>query len=67
VGARYGQRGDDWRLPKAEHARINQAIQVGRDGYWLLKAVHAPDAPAELAGVEAVQVSRATWIQQLLP
>jgi transposase len=61
---RYGQRGDDWRLPKAEHARIDQAIQVGRDGLLLLEAVYGPDAPAGLAGVEAVQVLRATWIQQ---
>jgi transposase len=30
----------------------------------LLEAVYAPDAPAGLAGVEAVQVLRATWIQQ---
>jgi transposase len=61
---RYGQRGDDWRLPKAEHARTDQAIQVGRDGLLLLEAVYAPDAPVGLAGVEAVQVLRATWIQQ---
>jgi transposase len=60
---RYGQRGDDWRLPKAEQARIDQAIEVGRDGL-LLEAVYGPDAPAGLAGVEAVQVLRATWIQQ---
>jgi hypothetical protein len=64
---RYGQRGDDWRLPTSEHARIDQAMQVGRDGYRLLKAVHGPDAPTRLAGLEAVQVLRATWIQQLLP
>jgi transposase len=61
---RHGQRGDDWRLPKAEHARIDQAMQVGRDGLLLLEAVYAPDALAGLAGVEAVQVLRATWIQQ---
>jgi hypothetical protein len=30
----------------------------------LLEAVYAPDAPAGMAGVEAVQVLRATWIQQ---
>jgi transposase len=61
---RYGQRGDDWRLPTSEHARIDQAIEVGRDGLLLLEAVYGPDAPAGLAGVEAVQVLRATWIQQ---
>jgi transposase len=62
--SRYGQRGDDWRLPKAEQARAERAVAVGRDGYLLLEAVSAPDAPAGLAGVEAVQVLRATWIQQ---
>jgi hypothetical protein len=64
---RYGQRGDDWRLPTSEHARAERAIEVGRDGLLLLEAVYAPDAPAGLAGVEAVQVLRATWIQQFLP
>jgi transposase len=62
--SRYGQRGDDWRLPKAEHARLERAIEVGRDGLVLLEAVYARDAPAELADLEAVQVLRATWIQQ---
>jgi hypothetical protein len=61
---RYGQRGDDWRLPKAEQARLERAIAVGRDGLVLVEAVYGPDAPAGLAGVEAVQVLRATWIQQ---
>jgi transposase len=62
--SRYGQRGDDWRLPKAEQARTERAIEVGRDGFLLLKAVHATEAPAGLAGLEAVQVLRATWVQQ---
>jgi transposase len=61
---RYGQRGDDWRLPKAEQTRLERAIEVGQDGLVLLEAVYGPDAPAGLAGVEAVQVLRATWIQQ---
>ena len=61
---RYGQRGDDWRLPKAEQARIERAVQVGQDGLVLLEAVYAPDTPVALAEVEAVQVLRATWIQQ---
>src|SRR5206468_5608477 len=56
---RYGQRGDDWRLPKSEEARAERAVEVGRDGFVLLEAVYAPDAPAGLAGVEAVQVLRA--------
>jgi hypothetical protein len=51
--SRYGQRGDDWRLPKAEQTRLERAVEVGRDGLVLLEAVYAPDAPAGLAGVEA--------------
>jgi hypothetical protein len=43
---------------------LERAIQVGQDGLVLLEAVYAHDAPAGLAGVEAVQVLRATWIQQ---
>ena len=62
--SRYGQRGDDWRLPKAEQARLERAIEVGRDGLVLLEAVYGPDTPVGLAEVEAVQVLRATWIQQ---
>jgi transposase len=62
--SRYGQRGDDWRLPKAEQARLERAVTVGRDGLLLLETVHASDAPAWLADLEAVQVLRATWIQQ---
>jgi hypothetical protein len=62
--SRYSQRGDDWRLPKAEQARTERAVAVGRDGLLLLEAVHAPEGPTGLAGVEAVQVLRATWIQQ---
>jgi hypothetical protein len=41
------------RLPKAEHARIERAMQVGRDGLVLLEAVDAPDTPVTLAEVEA--------------
>src|SRR6266511_3725944 len=62
---RYGQRGHDRRLPTSEQARVERAVAVGRDGYRLLEAVYAPDAPAELAGLEAVEVLRATWTQQL--
>ena len=29
---RYGQRGDDWRLPKAEHARAGSGLRPGRAG-----------------------------------
>ena len=36
---RDGQRGDDWRLPKAEQARPERAVAVGRDGLVVPEAV----------------------------
>ena len=51
--------------PRPSTPASNGPFGVGRDGYRLLEAVYAPDAPAELAGVETVQVLRATWTQQL--
>jgi transposase len=61
---RYGQRARDWRLPKAEAARAALAVTVGTDGFALLEAVYAADAPPWLRQVEAVQTLRVVWIQQ---
>jgi transposase len=61
---RYGQRARDWRLPKAEAARAALAVTVGADGFGLLEAVHAADAPGWLRQVPAVQTLRAVWVQQ---
>jgi transposase len=61
---RYGQRFDQWRLPEkqAERAALGQAI--GQDGYALLQAVYACDAPAWLREISAVEVLRRVWVQQ---
>jgi hypothetical protein len=61
---RYGQRASDDRLPQAKTARDALAVTVGADGFALLDAVHAADAPAWLRQVPAVQTLRAVWIQQ---
>jgi transposase len=60
----YGQRIADLRLPAARAARVELAVQYGRDGYYLLRQVHAPGAPGWLAGLPAVQALRLIWIQQ---
>jgi transposase len=60
----YGQRIDDLRLPAGKAARADLAVQYGRDGYHLLRQVHAPGAPGWLAGLPAVQALRLIWIQQ---
>jgi hypothetical protein len=61
---RYGQRASDHRLPQAKAARAALAVTVGADGFALLEAVHAADAPGWLRQVPAVQTLRAVWIQQ---
>ena len=61
---RYGARIDEWRLPKDQAGRQKLALQVGRDGYRLLKAVADRRAPAWLREIPAVDVLRQVWIQQ---
>jgi hypothetical protein len=61
---RYGQRARDWRLPKAEAARAALAVTVGTDGFALLEAVYAAEAPGWLRQVPAVQTLRRLWLQQ---
>ncbi|MET7593417.1 transposase, partial [Streptomyces sp. NPDC005444] len=61
---RYGPRVDDYRFPKGEEVREHWSGQVGRDGFFLLEAVHAPEAPGWLREIEAVQVLRVSWVQQ---
>ena len=61
---RYGHRLDSARLPSGKEARRAWACQVGADGYRLLDAVYASDAPPALRTVEAVEVLRRIWVQQ---
>ncbi|MFJ5901852.1 IS1182 family transposase [Streptomyces sp. NPDC093064] len=61
---RYGARIDSYRFPKGDNARAEWAEQVGRDGFSLLQAVYAPDAPTWLREVPAVQVLRRAWVEQ---
>jgi transposase len=60
----YGQRIDQIRLPASQSARDKLAVQYGRDGYHLLEAVGAADAPGWLRDLPAVAALRAIWVQQ---
>src|SRR5580693_4084645 len=60
----YGQRVADIRLPDATARRAELAVQYGRDGYHLLRAVRAPGAPGWLRDLPAVQALRRIWVQQ---
>lgn len=61
---RYGARIDSYRFPKGEDVRRRWAEQVGRDGYAILDAVAASDAPVWLREVPPVRVLASAWEQQ---
>jgi transposase len=61
---RYGARMDSYRVPPGGDKRTEMAGQVGVDGFGLLEAVHARDAPAWLREIPAVVILRTVWITQ---
>jgi transposase len=61
---RYAVRVEEYRLPKAATDRQVLEMTIGQDGYALLKALYAPDAPPDLWQRPAVQVLRQIWLQQ---
>jgi len=61
---RYGSRLDETRLPKGQAERQALAERIGADGCTVLGAVWAPDAPAWLRAVPAVETLRQVWVQQ---
>jgi transposase len=61
---RYGSRVENYRFPKAAAARQRLAAIIGADGFALLQAAYAPEAPPEVRAALAVEVLRQVWIQQ---
>jgi transposase len=61
---RYGNRIEDFRLPKEARKRQALAEQIGTDGWALLTAVYATSAPPWLREVPAVEMLRRVWVQQ---
>ena len=62
MAGRYGRRAEDARLPKHAPQRQASAHTVGLDGYALLDAIDAEDAPAWLRDVPAVKALRSIWV-----
>ena len=58
---RYGRRVEDYRLPKRREEREALALEVGADGFALLDALDAPDAPAAAHRVPMVGTLRDVW------
>jgi transposase len=64
---RYGRRIEDTRLPQSAAQREAYAGQVGEDGFCLLEALAAPDAPEQLAGLPAIQILGRVWARHFEP
>ena len=62
-GLRYGRRFEQYHLPKTESARRALAETIGRDGYTLLAACYASDAPENVRAHPAVEILRRVWLQ----
>lgn len=60
---RYGDRIPGWHAPASKAKRTRLALDFGRDGFALLTAVHAPESPAWLRELPAVQVLRRVLVQ----
>jgi transposase len=58
---RYSKRIEDTRLPKEETQRQAYAQLVGEDGFHVLDALEAPEAPAELRELPILETLRRTW------
>ena len=60
---RYGHRIEEPRLPRNQEERQAIAEQIGQDGSQLLTDLYAPEAPAFVCEIPAVQLLRRIWIQ----
>jgi transposase len=63
-GERYSHRVENYRFPTADADRQQLATAIGADGFVLLQAAYAPDAPPEVRWLPAVEVLRQIWLQQ---
>ena len=55
---------ENYRFPKADTERQQLASVIGADGFALLQAAYAHDAPAEVRSALALEVLRQIWVQQ---
>jgi transposase len=62
-GERYSHRVENDRLPTADADRQQPATTIVADGFALLQAAYAPDAPPEVRGAPAVEGLGQIWVQ----
>jgi len=61
---RYATRFESYRLPTEETERHTLAEAIGRDGFQLLGAIYATEAPAWLRHIPSVEILRRNWLYQ---
>ncbi len=61
---RYEHHFETYRLPKSKEERDVLAVQIGQDGFALLKQLYAADTPAAIQALPLVEVLRRIWVQQ---
>lgn len=61
---RYGPRFEQYRLPKSRAEREALAVTIGGDGCSVLQHCYAPEAPAVVRTLPAVEILRQVWLQQ---
>lgn len=60
---RYSHRVENYRLPKGEVARREQAERIGRDGLQVLAALQQADAPEQVRELPSLPVLQEVWQQ----
>lgn len=63
---RYGMRVTSWSVGRSKARREELAGQFGRDGFALLRALHAPGTPAWLRALPQVETLRRVLVQNYL-
>ncbi|MDZ8236135.1 MAG: IS1182 family transposase [Nostoc sp. ChiQUE01a] len=61
---RYSRRIENYRLPKLDSEREALGNLIGKDGFALLNAIYAMEAPEWLRQIQAVEILRQVWVQQ---
>jgi transposase len=62
-GGRSSHRVENYRLPKTDAERQQLAATIGAEGFALLRAAYAPEAPPQVRSLPAVEVLRQIWVQ----
>lgn len=61
---RYGHRVEAYRLPKSPAGRAELAVQIGKDGFYLLEILKKPTSPDALRDHPSVAILELIWEEQ---